>query len=191
MSDELPAISPTDSGATRRKLLTGIGAAAAGGGLLALTGTKEAAAEVIDGTYFSFGPERFVDTRESGGKISGGQTRTLTDFEGADGITFALNLTLVATEGSGFLSVYNADDARPAPFSSINWQGNGRVLANFALVDAGDAGIEVYCSAGANVRTHFIVDIVGLFLTNEAPLPAKIRNWQKKAQARQKAQGRR
>ena len=184
MSEELPVINPADSGATRRKLLTGMGAAAAGGGLLALTGTQKAAAAVEDGTYFSFGPERFVDTRLSGGKISGGQTRTLEDFEDADGITFALNLTIVSTEGSGYLSIYNADEPRPTPYSSINWQGAGKVVANFTMVDGGVAGLKVYCSPGATVKTHFIIDITGIFLTNEGPVPARVRAWQKKSKER-------
>lgn len=185
MSEELPALNPVNSAATRRKLLTGMGAAAAaGGGLLALAGTQQASAVVDDGTYFSLGPERFVDTRESGGKISGGQTRTLTDFEDADGLTFALNLTLASTEGSGYLAVYNADEARPNPYSTINWQGAGRVLANFTLVDGGNAGIKVYCSGGSTVKTHFIIDIIGIFITGDAPVPTKVRSWQEKAQKR-------
>jgi hypothetical protein len=182
MSNDMPVVSPTDSGATRRKLLTGMGAAAAGGGLLALAGTQTASAAVSDGTYFSLRPERYVDTRKSGGKISGGQIRTLTEFEDADGLTFALNLTVVSTEGtSGYLSVYNADEARPTPYSSINWQGAGKVVANFNLVDGGAAGLKVYCSGGSTVKTHFIIDVIGVFLTNTAPAPAKVRAWQQKA----------
>jgi hypothetical protein len=185
MSEEVPVSNPADSGATRRKLLTGVGAAAAGGGLLALAGAQKAAAVVDEGAYFSLPPERVVDTRESGGKISGGQTRTLPEFADADGITFALNLTLVATEGSGFLSVYNADAPRPSPYSSINWQGNGKVVANFNLVDGGVAGLKVYCSTGVGVRTHFILDLMGFFLNpEEEALPARFRAWQKKSKAR-------
>ena len=184
MSQEMPVLNPADSNATRRKLLTGMGAAAAGGGLLALAGTQKAAAVVDEGAYFSIPPERLVDTRESGGKISSGQTRTLSEFEDAEGITFALNLTLVATEGSGFLSVYNSDLPRPVPYSSINWQGNGKVVANFNLVDGGVEGLRVYCSTGVGVRTHFIIDLMGFFMTPEGPLPAPLQAWQKKSKAR-------
>lgn len=185
MSDELPVLNLADSAATRRKLLTGMGAAAAaGGGLLVLAGTQKASAAVVDGSYTSVGPERFIDTRESGGKISGGQTRTLADFEDTDGLTFALNLTLVSTEGSGYLAVYNADEPRPNPYSTINWQGAGKVLANFTLVDGGDAGIKVYCSGGSTVKTHFVIDVVGIFLTSDGPVPAKVRKWQEKTQER-------
>lgn len=184
MSDEMPAFYPSPDGATRRKLLTGMGAAAAGGGLLALAGAQKAQAVVESGTYFSFGPERIVDSRVSGGKISGGQVRTLDEFEDTLGLAFAINLTVVQTESSGYLSVYNADVARPNPYSSINWQGSGKVVANFNVVDGGAAGLRVYCSGGSSVKTHFIIDVVGIFLTAEEPVPAKIRAWQKRADKR-------
>ena len=185
MSEELPVSTPDTSGASRRKILRGMGGVAAGGGLLALAGAPKASAAVDEGTYFSLGPERFVDTRlpDSGGKIRGAQTRILDDFEESDGLTFALNLTVVSTEGSGFLALYNADEPRPNPYSTINWQGAGKVLANFTLVDGGDAGLAVYCS-GSTARTHFIIDIVGLFITSEEPPPLKVRTWQQKAERR-------
>ena len=75
MPDDLITADPADGGATRRKLLTGMGAAAAGGGLLALAGAQKAEAAVGNATYFSLGPIRIIDTRETGGRISGGQTR--------------------------------------------------------------------------------------------------------------------
>ena len=184
MSDEVLAVDPSEGGATRRKILTGMGVAAAGGGLLALAGGQQAHAAVEEGTYLSFGPYRLTDTREEGGKISGGQTRTLEEFSEAEGLTFAINVTVVGTENSGYLSVYNADVDRPVPYSTINWQGSGKVVANFSLVDGGAAGLKVYCSAGSNVKTHFIIDIVGIFLTSEEPAPLKVRTWEKNARKR-------
>jgi hypothetical protein len=184
MSDQMPAFDPASDGATRRKLLTGMGAAAAGGGLLALAGAQKAQAVVESGTYFSFGPGRIVDTRDSGGRISGGQTRTLDEFEDTVGLAFAINLTVVSTASSGYLSVYNADVARPNPYSSINWQGSGKVVANFNVVDGGAAGLKVYCSGGSTVKTHFIIDVVGILVASEEPVPAKIRAWQKRADKR-------
>lgn len=102
----------------------------------------------------------------------------------AAGLAFAINLTVVQTESSGYLSVYNADVARPNPYSSINWQGSGKVVANFNVVDGGAAGFRVYCSGGSSVKTHFIIDVVGIFLTAEEPVPAKIKAWQKRADQR-------
>ncbi|HSU35976.1 MAG TPA: hypothetical protein VLJ88_09975, partial [Propionibacteriaceae bacterium] len=134
MSDDMITIDPAESGATRRKLLTGMGVAA-GGGLLALAGSRPAQAAVEDGTYFSFGPERIYDSRASDGRIVGGQTRLLEEFGESDFLTFAINLTVTSTSGSGYLAVYSADlPDRPNPFSSINWQGAGKTVANFNLV---------------------------------------------------------
>lgn len=126
MPDDLITADPADGGATRRKLLTGMGAAAAGGGLLALAGAQQAQAAVGNAAYFSLGPLRILDTRESGGRISGGQTRTLREFEGSDDLTWAINLTVTSTKGSGYLSLYNADVPRPRPYSTINWRGSGK-----------------------------------------------------------------
>jgi hypothetical protein len=182
MSDDVIALDSAEGGATRRKLLTGVGVAAASGGFLALAGGQKAQAAVYNGTYFSTRASRFVDTRDGGGKISGGETRVLKEFLDAQGVTFAINLTVVATEGSGYLALYNADEERPTPYSSINWQGAGKIVANFNLVDGGGDGISVYCSAGSTVKTHFIIDVVGILLTHEQPVPTKAQTWQKKAQ---------
>jgi len=182
MPDDLITADPADGGATRRKLLTGMGAAAAGGGLLALAGAQQAQAAVGNATYFSLGPLRIIDTRESGGRISGGQTRTLQEFEGSDDLTWAINLTVTSTKGSGYLSIYNADVSRPRPYSTINWRGSGKVVANFNIVDGGEAGLRVYCSGDSSNSTHFVIDVVGLFITTQAPLPPVVRAWQSKVQ---------
>ncbi len=184
MTNEVSLPDSAESGATRRKLLSGLGVAAAGGGLLALTGGQTAQADVAAGTYYSDGPTRFLDTRESGGKISSGQTRTLTNFDESDQLAFAINLTVVSTEGSGYLAIYNADRARPTPYSSINWKGAGQIVANFNVVDGGEAGLNIYCSVGPGVRTHFIIDVVGVFDTSDVTPPANVKAWQQKVKKR-------
>lgn len=183
MSDELTT-SLSETGATRRKMLAGMGVAA-GGGLLALAGTQQAHASVADSTYYSYGPSRYVDTRyNSGGRISGGVVRNLPVFNGGSDYTFACNLTVVDTQGNGFLAVYNGDSSRPTPYSSINWQGANKVVANFLMLDLGSAGANVYCSGGSATSTHFIIDVVGFFLNNganQAPLPESFKRWEAKA----------
>lgn len=181
--DETPADVPP--GSTRRGLLTGMGAAA-GVGVLAMAGAQRAEAVVADASYFSYGPVRYVDTRvNSGGRISGGQTRTLSAFNELERFTFACNLTVVATRGSGWLSFYNADLAtRPSPHSSINWQGNGKIVANFMMLDLGDTGANVFCSGGSTTSTHFVIDVVGYFETGGAAavaVPAEIQAAELKA----------
>ena len=54
-------------------------------------------------------------------------------------------MTVTSTKGSGYLALYNADVPRPRPYSTINWRGSGKVVANFNIVDGGEAGIRVYC----------------------------------------------
>ena len=49
MSDDMITIDPAEGAATRRKLLTGMGVAA-GGGLLAMAGSRPAQAAVEEGT---------------------------------------------------------------------------------------------------------------------------------------------
>jgi hypothetical protein len=188
MSDPL-STQPADVAGSRRKLLAGMGAVAAGGGLLALTGQSTAEATVSDASYYSYGPIRYCDSRSnSGGRISGGTTRVLSIFSGLQSYTFAINLTVVATAGSsGYLSLYNADLAtRPDPYSSINWQGAGKVVANFSLLDLGSAGAKIYCSGGASTSTHFIIDVVGYFYTGGAARvsPPGFDDWERRAKQR-------
>ena len=94
------------------------------------------------------------------------------------------NLTVTSTSGSGYLAVYSADlPARPNPFSSINWQGAGKTVANFNYVDGGEPGLNVYCSGGSSNRTHFIIDVVGLLITPAEP-PAVVQAWKNRATQR-------
>jgi hypothetical protein len=182
VSDDMTTVDPTEGEATRRRLLTGMGAAVAGGGLLALAGGSNAQAAVEAATYFSLGPGRIVDTRVEGGRISGGQIRLLKEFDESDGLTFAINLTVTATTGDGYLALYSADVARPVPYSSVNWQGVNKTVANFNIIDGGLEGINVYCSGGSSNSTHVVIDIVGLFITDTgAPVPPAIKAFQNKA----------
>src|SRR5687767_12738519 len=122
-NDLISPAEPTEGGATRRRLLTGMGAVAAGGGLLALASTPKAAAAVSDASYYSYGPSRFVDTRRQWpGRIHGGETQGPDIFDGSPNLTFAINLTVVNTRGSGYLAIFNGDGPRPTPYSTINWQ---------------------------------------------------------------------
>jgi hypothetical protein len=184
MSEELIQSEPAEAGTSRRKMLAGMGVAA-GGGLLALAGTQSAQAVVSDASYYSYGPYRYVDTRQSGGRIYGGDTRVLSIFAGLESYTFAVNLTVVNTHGSGWLELYNADlSTRPSPYSSINWQGDNKVVANFTMLDLGSAGAKIYCSGGSSTNTHFIIDVVGYMVTGgaaAAAVPAEVKAAEKRA----------
>lgn len=186
MSDNMTNSIESPAGRSRRNLLGGMGAAAAGAGILALAGTQTAEAATSNGSYYTFGPYRHIDTRNGfGGRIYAGQTRTYTNFtSGTAGYTMVFNLTVVYTSGSGYLAIYNADIARPNPYSTINWQGSGRLVANLALVDIGAAGYKVYCGGVAGSNTHFILDSIGYLYTNVAAKNAAQKAWEKEMKAR-------
>ena len=154
------------TGSSRRAMLTGMGVVA-GAGLAAVAGAQPAhAADTEGGLVYSASPERIIDTREEGGPLKAGQSR-LIPLTGLAGWSLFFNLTVVNTVGNGYLSVYDADFSRPAPYSSINWQGSGRVVANFGLVSLGAGGFRVYCG-GSGTSTNFIMDIVGFAVESDA-----------------------
>jgi len=100
---------------------------------------------------------------------------------------------VVSTHGSGYLALYNADlSSRPTPYSSINWQGNGKVVANFTMLDLGSAGVNVFCSGGSSTNTHFIIDVVGYFISGGAAraVPESFKTFEKKAMAQLKRESR-
>lgn len=164
MSDVVIPTDDSESQPTRRRLLTGAGAAAVGAGVLAIASTPTAQAAVSAGVYYSVTPERVVDTRAAGGRILVNQTR-LDDVIAGDGLAAVCNLTVANTEGFGYLSVYNADEARPVPYSTVNWQGAGKVVANLAIFDLGDSGFRVFCGGFAGTSTDYIIDLVGFMET--------------------------
>jgi hypothetical protein len=150
------------AGPSRRRILTGVGAMV-GAGVVAVAAAPVArATETDNGAFYSFPPTRAWDTREEGGPVKSGKSR-LVPLEGTSGLTIHFNLTIVNTKGvDGYLAVYDADYPRPSPYSSINWQGANKILANFCLVSLGDAGCYVYCGGPAGAQTDFVIDIVGL-----------------------------
>ena len=174
--DEATAQDSENGPATRRKLLTGMGAAAAGAGILAIAGTQPAHADVYEGTYWSYEPYRVYDSRDFGGRIYGGQTRRLEEFAFSEQLAYVCNLTVTNTMGYGYLGVWNADIPRPQPYSSVNWQGDGKTVANLGIFDAGWDGLKVFCG-GSGTSTHFIIDVVGYiygtFVNTQSP--AKVR----------------
>ena len=74
----------------------------------------------------------------------------------------AYNVTVVDTEGRGFVSV-NPGDVTAFAASSINWATAGQVVANAGIVALSfDRIIKVFC--GGTGGTHFIIDITGYYL---------------------------
>lgn len=79
---------------------------------------------------------------------------------GAAGIL--ANVTVVNTVGSGNLVAYKNGAAQPLA-STINWFGNGQVLANTTVI-ALDANGRFAVSIGASSQTDVFVDVIGYLL---------------------------
>lgn len=121
-------------------------------------------------------PYRSVDTREFGpaGRLSAGFSEdwdVWTDWDGkpkipqsAAAVTF--NLTVVETAGNGFLAIYPAG-TEYGGISTINWTGNGVILANGGTValgtSAGTGAASVTVECGGFASTQYIIDITGYY----------------------------
>ncbi|MFF3617946.1 PKD domain-containing protein [Streptomyces sp. NPDC002467] len=108
-------------------------------------------------------PTRLADTREAGGALGAGQTRTV-KVAGAAGIpagasAVALNLTSTDTTAGTFVTAYPDPAKRPAT-SNLNPE-PGKAKSNQAIVPVGPNGtITLYNHWGS---THLVVDVVGFY----------------------------
>jgi hypothetical protein len=104
-------------------------------------------------------PIRAYDSRDSGGKLSGGSVRTITlpssiVRPGVSGVI--INLTSVESEANGYLKAYPGNSAEPA-VSSLNFQA-GKTIANGAIVGvSASRQIKIFASK----TTHVIIDVAG------------------------------
>jgi hypothetical protein len=109
-------------------------------------------------------PCRLVDTRQTGGPIQGGNTRTFpVQQEGgcnipADAAAYSLNVSVVPQGPLGYLTIWPAGQSQPgvATLNSLD----GRIKADAAIVPAGVSGtVNVYVTND----TDLIIDINGYF----------------------------
>jgi len=132
------------------------------------------------GQFHAISPVRVYDSRSAlptPGKLVVGTPRVVSVKDGRDQTTGAVtaadvvpagatavffNLTISATEGSGYLSVVPGDAAAESG-SSINWTSAGLDIAN-GLVGKVDASRQFKVFAGGGGTTHFIIDITGYYL---------------------------
>ena len=143
--------------------------------------------------YTSLNPDRLVDTRKgvgapktpvaSGGKIA-------VQIAGADGgalpsgaTAVALNVTAVAPQAGGYLTLYPDGANRPTA-SNLNF-GAGQVIANAVIVPvSSDGKIDVY--NGSIGSTNVLVDVVGYYSASSTSalvpqIPVRVldtRTWQ-------------
>ncbi|MFE2327248.1 PKD domain-containing protein [Streptomyces sp. NPDC059385] len=108
-------------------------------------------------------PTRLTDTREAGGALGAGQTRTV-KVAGTPGIpvgasAVALNLTSTDTTAGTFVTAYPDPAKRPAT-SNLNPE-PGKAKSNQVIVPVGpDGTITLYNHWGS---THLVVDVVGFY----------------------------
>lgn len=114
--------------------------------------------------FVQVGPERVLDSRESGGRFGGSETRSVA-FAGRAGIPstgvtgVVVNLTAVSPLGPGHLTAFPADQARPVA-SNVNYAAR-QTVPNLALSGTsidGAAGVKVFSSTGG---PDVLVDVVG------------------------------
>ncbi len=117
------------------------------------------------GNYNTLTPCRLLDTR-SGSALTSGTAYVLT-AQGFCGIpvsarSVALSVTAVQPTGSGFLTLYPADQSAPLA-STINFSAN-QVLANNAIVLlSADGKIKILPLVGGSGSVHVVIDVMGYF----------------------------
>ena len=118
--------------------------------------------------YHELAPQRILDTREPIGvptvaKVSAGETLVLqvagnggVPVSGALAVT--MNVTVTEPDGSGFVTIYPCDAARPEA-SNLNFAA-GETVPNLATVKLSAAG--TVCLF-AQRTTHLVADVAGYF----------------------------
>ncbi len=118
---------------------------------------------IAPAAYTPLTPARLLDTRNSGGPLGPGGSRSLT-VAGvgpvpAGATAVIVNVTVTDTTSTGFLTVYPAGTPRPLA-SNLNWVPQ-ETIANLVTVQIGAGGaISFYNSVGS---TDVVVDLQGYF----------------------------
>ena len=120
------------------------------------------------GRFTALSPTRLLDTRQSGGPLSGAVAGgdsidlTVTGVGGvpASGVSaVALNVTVDQPSASGYITVWPT--GAPRPTASTHNFTPGLTVANLVLAKVGTGGkVSLYNSNGA---THLVADVVGYF----------------------------
>ncbi|MEY2581905.1 MAG: hypothetical protein QOE09_1754 [Ilumatobacteraceae bacterium] len=141
------------------------------GGGTALHFAMAAPGDVVTNSFVPIAPVRILDTRPAplnvggfAGPLGSGQTHTfqVTGVVGvpANATAVVMNVTVDATTGSSFLTVFPAGTTRPLA-SNLNWVA-GTTIPNLVTVKVGAAGqVSVY---NLNGNTHVIADVAGYYV---------------------------
>jgi hypothetical protein len=111
-------------------------------------------------------PVRLVDTRTStGGTTLASDASEIFSFASdtsilADAIAVAGNVTIVAGNAPGFLTVFPTTDTTPPLAADVNWAPNG-IVPNFTVVPLNASSTELFNSNGA--PANVVIDAFGYF----------------------------
>lgn len=123
--------------------------------------TGSSAAAGSDGLFTAFDPTRLMDTRGASPLGQGvpvypaGGVELGTNRAGSGSIAY--NVTSVEGD-AGFIRGYAAGTPQP-PTSTLNPQGQGDVVANFAMTQISSRGLDFF----SQPQTHLVVDLQGWF----------------------------
>ncbi len=178
--DRINALESTMAKLTTSRRRTGwrsrwaaLGAAVAvtiGGGTV-LHYAAAAPGDVVQNSFVPVSPTRILDTRPAPenvggfvGPLTSGQTHTfqVTGVAGvpANATAVVMNMTVDATTGSSFLTVFPAGTTRPTA-SNLNWTA-GVTIPNLVTVKLGTAGkVSVY---NLNGNAHVLADVAGYYV---------------------------
>lgn len=117
-----------------------------------------------EGAFHPVARYRVFDTRDEGGALAPGETRSLT-LAGrvlipASGVSsVVLNVAVTEPTAGGWLTVYPSGETRPLA-SSINFA-PGQTLSNAVVAKLGaDGAVDIFNATGS---THVVVDVEGWF----------------------------
>ena len=135
-----------------------------------VVGYYAATGDAVTRGFVGVTPTRSVDTRVTGGCIPAQGSREIAAAgvgdTASDSPAVALNVTVVAPGGPGYLTVHPAGQVRPT-VSNLNFTA-GLVVANSVHVGAGTGG-RITVFNGSGVCAHVIVDVVGSYVTATTP----------------------
>jgi hypothetical protein len=156
-------------GLDRRHLLMAGGAAAAVAAAGAtVLGAGPASAVPLVPVLAPVSPVRLFDSRESVlGPIANGYTDTLTGSS-TTYLAFLLNVTVVDTQGFGWITVFSADLTSVPGTSTLNWYGPNQTMVNtaYTYIRASDAGIKVNCGGGG--QANYVLDLTAVLFMYDA-----------------------
>src|SRR5713226_7871201 len=126
-------------------------------------------------TFVPVNPQRLIDTRTVGGRLSAGASRKVVVTGGppmapAGAAAVVLNVATTDTEAASYLTIFPTGSTRPlAP--NLIWIA-GETVANLAVVPVGSGGsITLFNAFGS---ADVVVDLQGYFIASSGPAGGEV-----------------